>query len=310
MRRLVTGLARNPLSTAVCLVVPLCLVGVGRWIAWENLERVDSPPAVAPPASTAATWTASVTTILSAPTSTGGISSEHAAQAALMREAMQSVERAVARYQQVHSYTCLFTKRERLAPGRELTTQIMDMKVATRPLSIYLRYREPNAGREAIWVEGRHDGKVLVHEAGLARLLTGTLRVDPRSRMAMSENRHPITEAGIGFLISQLADRWPIEMTPELARVAIERESTHDGRPAHIIECTHPEYDPTYLYHKVRVTFDAEHGLPVRFEAFDWPQSGEPELLEDYAYSDLRLNADLSPLDFDPGNPAYHFARF
>jgi hypothetical protein len=314
LRRLAVGLSRSPLSTAVCLVAPLCLINAGRWVAWLNLECPEPPLPPRPPlrvaAGTDVALAATVSTLIPTPGSATTIDPEREAQAVLMREALDWVDRAVARHGDLDGYTALFTKRERLAPGRELCTQVMEMKIATRPLSIYFRYRQPNAGREAIWVEGRHDGKVLVHEGGLGRLLAGTLRVDPRSRMAMSENRHPITEAGIGFVVAQLAERWPIEMTPDLARVEIDRAVVHDGRPAVTIECTHPEYDPAYLYHKVRVTFDAEHALPVRFQAYGWPESGEPELLEDYAYTELHLDAAIDARDFDPSNPAYQFARF
>lgn len=315
MRRFLDGLSRRRVSTAVCLIVPLCLAGAGRWIVWEQLERTDpeaNPAPVSLPASAASTaLAASVTAIL--PTRTAPSDSPAPAareQLALITESMEWVAQAVKRYASVSDYTCTFTKRERLTPARELSTQIMEMKVATRPLSIYFRYVEPSAGREAIWVDGRDDGKLLVHEGGLGRLLAGTLKVDPRSRMALSENRHPITEAGIGFVIDQLADRWPIEMTPELAQVAIERGLVHDGRPAIAVVCLHPEYDPTYLYHKVRVTFDTELSLPVRFEAYGWPESGEPALLEDYAYTRLRLNPGLAARDFDPANPGYAFGRF
>ena len=35
----------------------------------------------------------------------------------------------------------------------------------------------------------------------------------------MEDNRHPITEAGIGALIDTVAKHWAIELTPEESRV-------------------------------------------------------------------------------------------
>ena len=77
----------------------------------------------------------------------------------------------------------------------------MSMKARTRPRSVYLKFRQPAAGREAIYVEGRNDGKVLAHDVGLGRLIAGTLHLDPDGSRAMEDCRHPITEAGIGPLL-------------------------------------------------------------------------------------------------------------
>jgi hypothetical protein len=53
-------------------------------------------------------------------------------------------------------------------------------------------------------------------------------------------------------------------------------------------------------------------GLPIRFEAYDWPKhkGAEPELAEEYTYSNLKLNVGLSDRDFDVANGAYSFGRF
>ncbi len=53
-------------------------------------------------------------------------------------------------------------------------------------------------------------------------------------------------------------------------------------------------------------------GLPIRFEAYDWPTRPlvEPELAEEYTYTDLKLNVGLKEVDFDVANAAYSFGRF
>ena len=56
----------------------------------------------------------------------------------------------------------------------------------------------------------------------------------------------------------------------------------------------------------VRVFIDQELGLPIRFEAFDWPKhpGSEPELIEEYSYMHLKLNVGLRDIDFDVSNSA------
>ncbi len=78
-----------------------------------------------------------------------------------------------------------------------------------------------------------------------------------------------------------------------------------------MIESTHAVKQPGFLYHMVKVYIDTEHNLPIRFEAYEWPRAGRPaELVEEYTYSDLKLNVGLTGRDFDPANKGYSFGRF
>jgi hypothetical protein len=188
----------------------------------------------------------------------------------------------------------------------------MQMKVSARPLSVYFRFLQPFAGREAIWVEGGHDGKLLVHEGGVARLIAGTLKLDPRSGMAMSGCRHPISEAGLGYLIEKVSSRWEIELKAGESVVSIHRNARVGDRPCTMIEAKHPVRREGYVHHKVKLYVDQELRLPIRVEAYAWPTGDEEssELLEEYTYLNLVLNPGLSPTDFDPANSAYGFTRF
>ena len=136
----------------------------------------------------------------------------------------------------------------------------------TRPKSLYFKFHAPNKGREAIYVAGRHNDKVVAHDVGLGRLLAGTMNLDPKGAMAMEANRHPVTEAGIGVLIHNIAHYWALELTPEESLVTINPDMTIGPRRCTMIESVHPERSDRFLYHKVRVYIDRELGLPIRFE--------------------------------------------
>jgi hypothetical protein len=236
---------------------------------------------------------------------------ETAMPATPIERAKHAVALALDRYQQVTDYTCTFYKRERIY-GRLTPLHIMTMKVRTKPHSIYLKFRQPAAGREAIYVSGRNDGKLQAHDVGLNRLLAGTLELIPTSARAMEDCRHPITEAGIGPLLETLKRRWDIELKPDTSVVRHRDDMVVGAIRCSMIESTHPERRPEFLFHQVRVFIDQATGLPIRFEAYDWPKrpGAAPELAEEYTYMDLKLNVGLSELDFDVSNRAYSFGRF
>ncbi len=65
------------------------------------------------------------------------------------------------------------------------------------------------------------------------------------------------------------------------------------------------------MFYRVRLFIDDEVGLPIHFEAYDRPSSPQApaEMVEDHTFSDLRLNAGLSDLDFNVSNGNYAFGR-
>lgn len=225
--------------------------------------------------------------------------------------ALRAIEACQDRYDEVRDYVCTFSKRERIN-GQLTSPHVMFMKARTRPRSVYLKFRQPAAGREAIYIEGRNDGKVLAHDVGLGRLIAGTLHLDPTGPRAMADCRHPITEAGIGPLLNTLEARWTAELNAAESRVDFQDTQLVGSRPCTRIDVTHTRRDPDFLFYQVHLYIDRELGLPIRFEAFDWPADPQvaPSLVEEYSYSDLKLNVGLGDMDFDVSNLDYAFGRF
>ena len=216
-----------------------------------------------------------------------------------------------ARFDKVRDYTCTFTKRERI-DGKLSKLNIMSMKVRNAPRSVYMRFEQPYRGREAIYVEGRNRGRVLAHDVGLNKFLAGTLELEPRGARAMQECRHPITEAGIAALIKTVSERWKAELHDAESVVLFDTRLSIGQARCLLIEAIHPGAGPNYVFHKVRLFIDVELGFPIRFEGYDWPreEGGEAELVEEYAYGNLKLNVGLADHDFDTANRRYSFGRF
>jgi hypothetical protein len=214
-------------------------------------------------------------------------------------------------YLKVQDYTCTFFKRERI-DGNLYTQHIMSMKARTKPDSLYFKFIQPNSGREAIFIHGKNNNKIVAHDVGLGRFVAGTMHLDPKGDMAMEENRHPVTEAGLGSMIDLVKNRWDKELHPGESILLFHPQAAVGDRPCLMIESIHPRKTEEFLFHKVKLYIDRDLNLPIRFEAYDWPKhdGAEPELLEEYTYVNLKTNVGLKDKDFDPTNSQYSYGRF
>jgi hypothetical protein len=79
--------------------------------------------------------------------------------------------------------------------------------------------------------------------------------------------------------------------------------------PCTWFEVVHPAQRSFFRFHLARIFVDDRLNIPIRYEAYAWPDTpgGSPELIEEYTYLDLKLNNAFSDEDFSIWNPAYHF---
>lgn len=220
----------------------------------------------------------------------------------------------------VHDYTAKLVKRERI--GMELGEyEFMYLKIRNRkikngnpvvPFSVYLAFLKPATvkGREVIYVENQNQGRVIAHEGGMKRML-GTHALDPNGWMAMQGQRYPITDIGIENLVNKLIERGERDKRHGECGVRFMEGATVSERACTVIEVTHPEQVGPYDFHIAHIFLDNEYKMPVRYAAYSWPRAagGEPELLEEYTYQDIKFNVGLTDSDFDPNNPQYGFHK-
>ena len=91
----------------------------------------------------------------------------------------------------VDDYRGTMIKRELF--GDELVEETIEFKFA-RPFKVYVKYLEPHAGREGIYVRGSNDNKLRVHKGSFPDT---TVSVRPFGRVAMRGLHHPITSFGL-----------------------------------------------------------------------------------------------------------------
>jgi len=219
----------------------------------------------------------------------------------------------------IDDYTCTLVRRERVA-GKLSKHEFINLKVrheetqdeqAIIPFSVYLRFLKPASieGREALYIAGKHAGKVFVRRGGQRASYLSSY-VSPDSRIAMKDNRYPITDIGFKRMAERLIDVIESDMKYDECEVNFYTGAKVNERSCTRIEVIHPIEREHFRFQRAMVFVDDEDKLPIGYASFFWPSKpgGKPRLLEEYVYTDIKLNVGLADDDFDRENPAYGFA--
>ena len=217
----------------------------------------------------------------------------------------------------VRDYTATLVKRERVE-GELQAYEYIYLKVRNPkpqvPFSVYMYFLKPAdaKGREVIYIDGKHDNKMLVHEGGGGiKGALPNLELDPAGFLAMKGQRYPLTEVGVENLMKQLLQRGNRDRAAGDCKVQFRKGAKINGRVCTLIQVTHPNKRAPYDFHIAQIFVDDELGMPIRYASYDWPKSDEarPELIEEYTYLNLKINVGLKDVDFSQENPNYAFKR-
>jgi hypothetical protein len=218
-------------------------------------------------------------------------------------ELLQFLDRADRSYAEVNDYTAILLRREWIEEA--LRPQETILLKFQRPFRVYMRWIEgPGKGREGLYVAGAHKDKFLVQEArGFRSLVTAVL--DPSHPRVLEESRHPITDVGIGRLLEIIGENTRRAARGGVLRLVDRSPGTVGDRRVHQVEGILPRNSGAgYYCYRVLVSFDQENDLPIRVVVYDW----DDRVVEEYVYTQLRLNAGLTDQDFDPENQDYGFS--
>jgi len=210
----------------------------------------------------------------------------------------------------IQDYSCTVVKRERI-DGKLGEHEYMFAKIRQRPFSVYLLFLGPDSvkGQEVIYVDGRNDGNMLAHAGSGVRAMVGMVSLKPQSMLAMAGNRYPITELGVENLTKRLVEVAEHDKHFGECDVNFYPNAKVNGRICTCIQVAHPVPRRNFRFHLARVFIDDELMVPIRYEAYDWPQEqgGQPVLMEEYTYMNVKINNGFTDADFDPKNTAYKF---
>ncbi len=208
---------------------------------------------------------------------------------------------------ELKDYQAVLTKREYI--GKRLITQQVEIKVRHQPFSVYLKFREPFAGREVLYVQGKNNNSLLAHEGSGLSSLIGTVSLPVNSRDAMKGNKYPITMIGIENMVKSLIKQWESETQYGECEVKYYPNAKLGNVTCRVVETSHPTPRRQFPFKRTRLYLEKETNLPIRCECYGFPsRPGEKApLLEEYTYTNLRTNVGLTDFDFDRRNPNYHF---
>jgi hypothetical protein len=225
------------------------------------------------------------------------------------KEALERIDR------DLKDYSATLVKRERIGDTLNNREYIFT-KVRHEPFSVYMYFLGPDSlkGQECIYVAGQNDGNLIGHAGSGLRARFGAVKLKPDGMLAMQGQRYPITEVGIRNLTRRLIEVGEQDAKYGECDVQYFHNAKVDGRQCTCIQVTHPVPRKNFLFHLARIFIDDELQLPIRYEAYTWPkepgkQVGEDELLEEYTYTNLKLNNGFTDADFDPNNPKYRFSK-
>lgn len=209
-------------------------------------------------------------------------------------------------------YTATFRRRERIK-GQLGEMQTIHLKSRVEPFEIYLKFISPTPGKEVLYSEGRMDGKVVTNGGGWTRRLVPRLAVDPKSPLALTDNRHPITEAGLLNLTRRLIRYRELDLSDDAAVTIIDPPDASAGRSTPRSLHLHSIQNPSRPFQMVEVLYDTSTLIPIQITSHDWQatgETGEPKIAEQYIYDNLNLDVRLTDEDFDLANKTYGFHRF
>jgi hypothetical protein len=228
------------------------------------------------------------------------------------------LEKGYQQFSTLSDYTATFFKRERV-DGILGDGQIVNMKVRHQPYSVYMKWMVGDRGREVLYVDGKHDGNLLVKKGGFAGRILGALSLDPSGSIAMKECRHPVTKAGLLNLVGELLlhRRKEVKMEDGFQCVMLDNQEV-DKRSCYGFVLEFDDRKISQIYRKSVLYLDKELLVPLHLQNYTWPEKeGETDaqkldaetIIEHYTFTNIKLNQKLLDLDFDRTNENYSLRR-
>jgi outer membrane lipoprotein-sorting protein len=213
------------------------------------------------------------------------------------------ISEAEATLARTDSYTAIFHKQERVR-GTLKAEEVVFLKFG-KPFKVYMKWvTDPGKGREVLYTEGWNRNQIKVRESWMR---TGSsFNIRPDGAIAMAGSRHPITDSGLERFLSLLErDVRKGILSGDIRSLELGEETVY-GSKSRTMEYLFPKKRARgYYCYRAVINLDLESKVPIRARIYDW----EGLLVEDYGYENLKLNAGLMDLDFDPRNPEYRFSR-
>jgi hypothetical protein len=210
---------------------------------------------------------------------------------AFMRTCVRHYDRTV------KGYRCTFVKQERMG-GKLQRSEVTGVSFRDNPFSVLMVWREgARLAASVLYVQGENNDQMLVHPAGWRGRMVSVVSRDPKGAEGSESSRYPITDFGIKKGMERASAAWGA------ARQAGTLKYEYRGKRK-IAEAG----DRTcYVLHRYGYSQPEEGGVTDAVLYYDVEtllQVGstlkgvEGQLIGDYWFRDIQLNADFPPDTF------------
>ncbi len=219
---------------------------------------------------------------------------------------LEEVEAVIHSMQKAHAsladYVTIFHEKIIVDDGESSTQKVL-LKFQ-KPFSVYLRWLDGDSlGREVIYIKGAYDGKMWVHNGSFPDI---TLCLSPEICQALSNGRHPVTEAGVGFIVDTIANdlAQSKDRPQDKVRCVDHGQRVVLGEVSRCLELISPPREDSSFYgHRAFLCQSQRTGLLNKITVWDH----QNKMVEDYGFENTMVNVGLTAKDFDPENPDYKF---
>lgn len=232
-------------------------------------------------------------------------------QTAKVDDALALMQQAIDRFASVKDYECTYL-RDELIDGT-FHENHLHLRIRHEPFAVRMEWLAPKAkkGRITTYLAGQHKDQMLVKEPLVKGLPPVKVYLAPEESKKRKESRHQITEAGLRNAMGRCITRWEADRALGVTRVTLEDAELIVALPDHevlrpcrrvtLLRPAEGEKRSSFDHYRVQVYFDKESNLPIRFEAFEWPEIGHElgRLAERYTYLDLRSDLGFKDADFE-----------
>ncbi|HEV3163000.1 MAG TPA: DUF1571 domain-containing protein [Isosphaeraceae bacterium] len=207
------------------------------------------------------------------------------------------ISAARARLDALTTYQVSLSRQERVGESLLQAEDVL-LSIRRKPQAVRIEWPDgPHKGREVLYSADRDNGLMNVKMADATSLMP-RISMKPDSTMAMSNSRHPITEAGLDTIVAKLESSLKLQQASDPAVGQLSYDGLEQPRvldkPCHKIKRVLPNGETWVVY------LDPQTKLPALVEG----TAPNGDLLERYLFRKLRTDLpDLaSATAFDPNS--------
>jgi LysM repeat protein len=160
--------------------------------------------------------------------------------------AKQLLNKSIAAMDSIKRAKYILSKQERLINNKMFETELI-VKVQPQPTKVYLYSLKPNPGAEALWVEGKNSGNVLINPN---RFPFMNISLQPYSALLRDDQHHTILNVGFQYINTILKTHIAKDSSYFYSCVSYDGDINWNGRAYYKITIDNKKFD--YVTYEVQ----------------------------------------------------------